>query len=80
MAGLFPIDFMARKPNYRARYFREQLSQAANSDPAGPIPVWIWPQGPFTPESWQQVRYAGTDTADSYLQAMREFSAAGTQQ
>ena len=80
MAGLFPIEFTAKKPNYRARYFREQLLQAASSDPAGPIPVWIWPQGPFTPESWQQVQYAGEDTAESYLQAMREFSAAGGEQ
>ncbi|MFA6111478.1 MAG: hypothetical protein WDA75_22190 [Candidatus Latescibacterota bacterium] len=78
MAGLFPIEFTTLRPNYRARYFREQLSQAANGDPAGPIPVWIWPQGPFSPESWQAVQYAGTDTAGSYLQALCEFSAAGT--
>jgi hypothetical protein len=73
VAGLFPIEFTSRQPNYRARYFREQLQQAA-SDPAGPIPVWIWPQGPFTPESWKQVQYAAPDTAESYLQALREFS------
>lgn len=74
MAGLFPIEFTTKKPNYRARYFREQMSQAANADPAGPIPVWIWPQGPFTPESWEQVQYAAPDTAESYLQAMRDYS------
>ena len=56
--------------------FREQLRQAAEGDPAGPIGVWIWPQGPFTPQSWQAVQYAGTDTAGSYLQALRQFSAA----
>ena len=77
LAGLFPIDFTARQPNYRACYFREQLRQAAEGDPAGPIGVWIWPQGPFTPESWQAVRYAGADSAGTYLQALRQFSAAG---
>jgi len=74
VAGLFPIEFTANKPNYRAQYFREQLQEAAQGDPRGPIPVWLWPQGPFTPESWQQVKYAAPDTAESYLGAMREFS------
>jgi hypothetical protein len=77
VAGLFPIDFGARKPNYRARYFREQLEEAATADPAGPIPVWVWPQGPFTPESWGTIEYAAGDSADDYLQAMREWGAGG---
>ena len=74
VAGLFPIEFTAKQPNYRARHFWEQLQEAATADPRGPIPVWIWPQGPFTPESWQQVQYSAPDTAESYLQALREFS------
>lgn len=76
LAGLFPIDFGGRKPNYRARYFREQAASAAHDDPAGPIPVWLWPQGPFTPESWQAVDYAAGDTAEDYLQVLRDFSQA----
>lgn len=71
IAGLFPIEFTAKKPNYRAQYFREQLQEAAGAD----VAVWLWPQGPFTPESWQQVQYAAPDTAEDYLKAMREFSA-----
>lgn len=74
VAGLFPIEFTTRLPNYRAQYLREQLQEAA-SEPAGPIAVWLWPQGPFTPESWRQVHYAAPDTAESYLQALRDFSA-----
>lgn len=76
MAGLFPIDFGAKKPNYAARFFREQLESAANDDPSGPIPVWIWPQGAFTPESWQSVEYDAGESAEDYLSALREFSAA----
>jgi hypothetical protein len=75
-AGLFPIDFGAGKPNYRAEYFRQQLASAANDDPRGPISVWIWPQGPFTPESWRSVKYAAGDTAETYLRAIGEFSSA----
>lgn len=71
VAGLFPIEFTAKKPNYRARYLREQLEQAA----AAGVAVWIWPQGPFTPESWGAVEYAAGDTAERYLGAMREFGA-----
>lgn len=79
VAGLFPIDFGARKPNYRARYFREQLASAATEDTT-PIHVWLWPQGPFTPESWQSVTYAQGDSAEAYFEALREFSSAfGTQ-
>ena len=73
MAGLFPIDFGAKKPNYRAKYFREQLSLAATADPGGPIPVWLWPQGPFSPQSWEAVEYAPGDSAPRYLDALREF-------
>ncbi len=73
IAGLFPIDFGARKPNYRAADFRAQLDSAANDDPDGPIPVWLWPQGPFTPESWDAVTYADDETAWDYLDALREF-------
>ena len=76
IAGLFPIDFGARKPNYRARYFREQLAEAAGADREVPIPVWVWPQGPFTPESWRNIAYADGDTAEDYLRALREFSTA----
>jgi hypothetical protein len=75
-AGLFPIDFGAGKPNYRAEYFRQQLASAANDDPRGPISAWIWPQGPFTPESWRSVKYAAGDTAETYLRVIREFSSA----
>jgi len=75
LAGLFPIDFGAQKPNYRARDFREQLLSAATEDTA-PIGVWLWPQGAFTPESWQSVHYADGDSAEAYLQALREFSSA----
>lgn len=76
VAGLFPIDFGAQKPNYRAKYFREQVASAANDDPNGPIPVWIWPQGPFSPASWAAVNYAPGDTAADYLQVLRDFSQA----
>ena len=76
MAGLFPIDFGAKRPNYRAKYFREQVASAANDDPNGPIPVWIWPQGPFSPKSWEAVEYAPGDTAADYLQVLRDFSQA----
>jgi hypothetical protein len=74
MAGLFPIDFGAKKPNYRAKYFREQLASTAEADPKGPIPVWIWPQGSFTPESWQDVEYAPGESAADYLKALHDFS------
>lgn len=72
-AGLFPIEFTTKQPNYRARYFREQLQQAAEAG----IPVWLWPQGPFTPESWQQVKYAAGDSAEGYLEALREYGGGG---
>ncbi|MFA6243531.1 MAG: hypothetical protein WC655_21500 [Candidatus Hydrogenedentales bacterium] len=73
MAGLFPIDFNARKPNYRARDFREQLRSAACDDPKGPIPVWIWPQGPFTPQAWDDVVFPEGENASGYLVSLREF-------
>jgi len=75
-AGLFPIDFGAKKPNYRAKYFREQLDQAANSDPKGPIPVWIWPQGPFSQEAFESVKYASGESAQDYLKALKAYSKA----
>ncbi len=75
LAGFFPIDFGKRKPNYLARYFREQLASAAGDDES-PIHVWLWPQGAFTPESWKSVEYADGDSAEDYLQALREFSSA----
>ncbi len=75
-AGLFPIDFGAKKPNYRAKYFREQLEQAANSDPKGPIPVWIWPQGPFSQEAFESVKYAPGESAQDYLKALKAYSKA----
>jgi hypothetical protein len=76
IAGLFPLDFGARKPNYRATDFRAQLDSAANDDPDGPIAVWLWPQGPFTPESWEAVAYAEGDSAFDYLDALRSRSTA----
>jgi hypothetical protein len=76
MAGVFPIDFGAKTPNYRAEYFHEQLQSAAEADSKGPIAVWIWPQGPFTPQSWQEVKYASGESADDYLQVLREYSQA----
>lgn len=76
VAGLFPIDFGAKRPNYRAKHFREQVASAANDDPGGPIPVWIWPQGPFSPQRWEAVNYAPGDTAADYLQVLRDFSRA----
>jgi hypothetical protein len=76
MAGLFPIDFGAKKPNYRAKYFRQQLASAATADPRGPIAVWLWPQGPFTPQSWQEVNYVRGETAEDYLRALHDYSRA----
>lgn len=75
-AGLFPIDFNAKKQNYRVQYFRQQLASAANDDPAGPIPVWLWPQGPFTPQSFQDVKYVTGDRAKDYFDALRDYSQA----
>jgi hypothetical protein len=74
IAGLFPIDFGAGKPNYRAADFRAQLDSAANDDPDGPIAVWLWPQGPFTPASWDSVTYAEGDSSWDYLDALKEYS------
>jgi hypothetical protein len=76
MAGVFPIDFNAKKPNYRAKYFREQLQSAAEADVKGPIAVWIWPQGPFTPQSWLDIKYASGESADDYLHVLRDYSQA----
>ena len=74
IAGLFPINFGTQRPNYRARYFREQLHSAAMDDAKGPIAVWLWPEGPFTPQSWGKIRYASGESADDYLQALRDYS------
>jgi hypothetical protein len=76
IAGLFPINFGTKKANYRATYFREQAAGAAQDDPAGPIPIWIWPEGPFTPQSWTDIEYAESDTANDYLQVLQDFSQA----
>jgi len=76
MAGLFPIDFGAHKSNYRAKYFREQVASAAMDDPQGPLAVWLWPQGEFSPASWEAVTYAPGDTVADYLQVLRDFSQA----
>lgn len=76
IAGLFPIEFRSGVPNYRAGWFAEQLRQAAKGDPNGPIAVWIWAQGPFTPESWQNVRYLGDDLLEVYMKALRRYSRA----
>jgi hypothetical protein len=76
VAGLFPIDFGAKKPNYRAKYFSQQLHSAAEADARVPIAVWIWPQGPFTPQGWRQVAYASGESADDYLKVLREYSQA----
>ena len=53
-----------------------QVSQTANSDPHGPIPIWIWPQGPFTCDLWQEIVFAAGDTAEDYLQVLRDYSLA----
>jgi len=76
IAVLFPIDFGKKAPNYLARCFREQVSQTANSDPHGLIPIWIWPQGPFTYDLWQEIVFAAGDTAEDYLQVLRDYSLA----
>lgn len=76
MAGVFPVDFKNSRPNYLAKYFREQVDSAANGDPAGAIPIWIWPEGPFTPESWKSIACQEGETPDDYLKVLREFSAA----
>lgn len=76
MAGLFPIDFGAKRPNYRAKYFREQLVSAATADPNGPITVWIWPQGDFSPTSWGNVNYASGESSEDYLGVLRDYSQA----
>ena len=79
-AGLFPLDFGTKKAMYRAKYFREQLAGAANEDPQGPIPVWIWASGPFTPEGFQSIKYASGETAEDYLGALRDYSQAFSDQ
>ena len=76
MAGLFPIDFGTKKPNYRAKYFCEQLDSAANADSNGPIAVWLWPQGEFSPASWQRVNFASGESSKDYLDVLRNYSQA----
>jgi hypothetical protein len=75
LAGLFPINFGTGKPNYRARDFEKQLASAANDD-AEPIGVWLWPEGPFTPQRWREIEYAEGDSAEAYLAALRSYSTA----
>ena len=70
MAGLFPIDFGARQPCHRARYFREQVEGAASAN----IPIWLWPQGEFSPERWREIKFAPGESAEDYLQVLRDFS------
>jgi len=72
IAGLFPIDFGSRQPCHRARYFREQVEDAASAG----IPIWLWPQGDFTAERWQEIEYVPGDSIQDYLQVLRDFSQA----
>ncbi len=74
IAGLFPLDYGPKVPNYEAKYFREQLASAANDDPAGPIAVWLWP--PISPEGLKGIQYMAGDNAAAYLQVLRDFSRA----
>lgn len=76
VAGLFPIHFGQSRPNYRMQYFREQMASAANSDARGPIAVWLWPEGAFTPESLEKVQWESGDAMQDFLQVLREFSQA----
>jgi hypothetical protein len=73
-AGLFPIDFGRALPNYDLIYFREQLQQAAMLSGSGPIVVWIWPQGDFTPNRWKDVKYPDGIFREDYWRLMREYS------
>jgi hypothetical protein len=75
-SGLFPIDFGQALPNYDLTYFREQLHQASSLSGSGPIAVWIWPQGPFTPDSWKAVKYPAGVYREDYWRLMREYSSA----
>lgn len=76
ISGLFPIDFGRAEPNYDLTYFREQLRQASTLTGSGPFAVWIWPQGPFTPGSWKEVRYPEGVSREDYWRLMREYSSA----
>ncbi|MCL5098627.1 MAG: hypothetical protein M1608_14075 [Candidatus Omnitrophica bacterium] len=76
IAGVAPIDFGAHTPNYRAQDFREQVDSAANGDPAGPIPVWIWPGGPFSPQSWKETDFADGNAAQDYIRVLHDYSRA----
>ena len=74
VSGLFPIDFGTKNLNYEFRYFMEQISQARRLSGGGPFAVWIWPQGPFTPDSWQSVAYPEGVSANDYFELMRSSS------
>jgi len=47
----------------------------ANADPKGPIPIWLWPQGEFSAERWEEIDYAPGDSAQD-LQVLRDFGQA----
>jgi len=70
------MDFGIGKAMYRAKYFRERLSIAANDDPKGPVHVWLWLSGSTTPEGLRTMKYAPGDTAEDYLSALRDYSTA----
>jgi hypothetical protein len=74
ISGLFPIDFSSKLPNYDLRYFRQQLEEASSLSGPGPFAVWLWPQGPFTPESWKEIAFGPAGAAEAYWSLMKEFS------
>jgi hypothetical protein len=74
LAGLFPIDFTLKSQNYAFRYFAQQLGQAAQLSGNVPFGVWIWPQGPFTPDSWQTINYTDKSSFADYWEIMKSYS------
>ncbi len=76
ISGLFPIDFSAGLQNYDLRYFRQQLQEAQGLSAGNRGAIWLWPQGDFSPQSWEAVHYSDGSTAADYLAALRAVSTA----
>jgi len=74
IAGLFPIDFGSKSPNYEFRYFKQQLDQAKEAYKNQSLSVWIWPQGPFSPGAWSEVKLPSGENPQEYWNALIEFS------
>ena len=72
--GLFPIDFGTGLPNYEFRYFKEQLQQASALAGDGPFSVWLWPQGDFSPERWNDIRFPPGISANDYVNLLKSYS------